>query len=333
VRGLSPEREPRGGTRPLLPPGVREVFLAPRHAVAADEAVLYRPHILGRARVRFAKATARVDVGREIYCLAPAGDSVGESAWEQAEQFTEPPEIEPAPRDGTFAALPAALAGPKGYASLAAALKAHLGRTSRLVLHAAHEIDAVSRPGETEAEFRVRIGQQVKEWRDEELDRVRERHAAKLASLAERIERARQKVERERAEAKNQSMQTYVSIGSAVLGALLGRKAASSTNIGRAATSMRAASRSARQQADVVHAEESLATLEDRRAVLEAEVADELERIRLGSSPERIVLEEIEIPARKTDIAVDEVVLAWVPEEPFSSGGRSSRPGTAGAWR
>jgi hypothetical protein len=162
---------------------------------------------------------------------------------------------------------------------------------------------------------------------------VRERHAAKLASLAERIERARQKVERERAEAKNQSMQTYVSIGSAVLGALLGRKAASSTNIGRAATSMRAASRSARQQADVVHAEESLATLEDRRAVLEAEVTDELERIRLGSSPERIVLEEIEIPARKTDIAVDEVVLAWVPEEPFSSGGRSSRPGTAGAWR
>jgi hypothetical protein len=274
--------------------------------------------------VRFAKATARIDVSREVYCLAAAGDSVGESAWEQAEQFAEPPVIEPAPREGGFAALPAALAGPKGYASLATALKAHLGRTSRLVLFAAHEVDAVSRPGETEAEFRVRIGQQVKEWRDAELDRVRERHAAKLASLAERIDRARQKVERERAEAKNQSMQTYVSIGSAVLGALLGRKAASSTNIGRAATSMRAASRSARQQADVVHAEESLATLEDRRAVLEAEVADELERIRLESSPERIVLEEIEIPARKTDIAVDEVVLAWVPEEPF--GAAAGRP-------
>lgn len=322
VRGLGPEREPRGGARPLLPPGVREVFLAPRHAVAPDETLLYRPYILGRARVRFAKATARIDVSREFYCLAAAGDSVGESAWEQAEQCAEPPEIEPAPRDGSFAALPGPLAGPKGYASLATALKAHLGRTSRLVLHAAHEVDAVSRPGETEAEFRVRIGQRVKEWRDEELDRVRERHAAKLASLAERIERARQKVERERAEAKNQSMQTYVSIGSAVLGALLGRKAASSTNIGRAATSMRAASRSARQQADVVHAEESLATLEDRRAVLEAEVADELERIRLESSPEQIVLEEIDVPARKTDIAVDEVVLAWVPEEPF--GGRTS---------
>jgi len=223
--------------------------------------------------------------------------------------------VEPAPRTGSFAPLPSALAGPKGYASLATALKAHLGRTARLTLWAAHQVDAVSRPDESEADFRVRIGQKVREWRDAEIDRVRDRSASKLAALADRIDRARQKVERERAEAKNKSLQTYVSIGSAVLGALLGRKAATSTTIGRAATSMRSASRSARQQADVVHAEESLATLEERRQALEDEVAAELERIRLETSPERIELEPIEIPARKTDIAVDDVVLAWVPED------------------
>ena len=108
-------------------------------------------------------------------------------------------------------------------------------------------------------------------------------------------------------------MQTYVSIGSAVLGALLGRKLASSSTIGRAATSMRSASRAARQQADVAHAEESLSSLAERKQQLEDEVADELERIRLDTAPERLALEEIEIPAKKTDIAVDDVVLAWVP--------------------
>ena len=313
-----------GGARPLLPPGVREVFLAPRHAIPMDGVVHYRPAILGRGRVRFAKPAARIDVNREVFCLAPACDSVGESAWEQADQSAEAPEVEPAPRTGTFASLPSALAGPKGYATLATALKSHLGRTSRLVLWAAHEVDAVSRPDESEADFRVRIAQKVREWRDAEIDRVRDRNAAKLASLTDRIDRARQKVERERAEAKNKSMQTYVSIGSAVLGALLGRKAATSTNIGRAATSMRTASRSARQQADVVHAEESLATLEERRQILEDEVAADLERIRLESSPERLQLEEMEIPARKTDITVDDVVLAWVPQEPAESGKRNT---------
>ncbi len=307
------------GPRPILPPGVREVFLAPLGPIDPDAGVHYRPAILGRARVRYSKPTARIEVDREVVCMAPAGDSLGETAWENAAQTPEAPEIEPAPRTGSFAPLPAALSGPRGYASLGSSLKSFLGRTSKLTAWQAPAIDAVSRPGETEGEFRVRIAHRVKEWRDGQIEQVRTRHAAKLAALADRIERARQKVEREKAEAKNQSLQTYVSIGSAVLGALLGRKKASATNIGRAATSMRSASRAARQQADVAHAEESLATLEEKRMQLEDEIEQELERIRLESAPELIALEEIEIPAKKTDIAVDEVVLAWVPDAPRSS--------------
>jgi hypothetical protein len=292
---------------------VREVFLPPKRPVPPDGAVFYEPAILGRARVRYARPAARIDVDREVICLAEAGDSVGESAWEVAECFSEPPEVEMGPRTGTFASLPSALSGPRGYAALAAALKNHLARTSKLVVWSAAEIDAVSRPGESQADFRVRIAQRAKEWRDEQIDRVRDRYAGKIAALADRIDRARQKVERERAEAKNKSMQTYVSIGSAVIGALLGRKMASSTTIGRAATSMRSASRAARQQADVVHAEESLSTLEERKQALEDEVAEAIEQIRLDTAPERLVLEEIEIPAKKTDISVEDVVLAWVP--------------------
>ena len=163
----------------------------------------------------------------------------------------------------------------------------------------------------------MRIAQRVKEWRDGQIDKIRDKHATKLATLADRIDRARQKVEKEKAEAQNQSMQTYVSIGTAVIGALFGRKKISATTIGRAATSMRSASRATRQQADVAHAEESLTTLEERRQQLEEEVEMELDRIRLEASPDSVALEEIDVPARKTDIAVDEVALAWVPATSF----------------
>jgi hypothetical protein len=302
-----------GGARPLLPPAVREVFVAPEGSLPPGGEVVYQPAILGRARVRFTKAAARVDVDREIICLAPASEQLGESAWEMCKQFAEIPELEIAPRTGSFASLPAGLAGPKGYAALATALKAHLARTAKITVFRVEALDAVSRPGETEGEFRVRIGQRTKEWRDGQIDRVRERSAAKLAALSERIDRARQKVEKEKAEAKNKSLQTYVSIGTAVLSAVLGRKVATSTSVGRAATSMRSASRAARQQADVVHAEESLSSLEEKRQILETEIADELERIRLECHPERLVLEPLEIPAKKTDVSVEEVVLAWVP--------------------
>jgi len=135
----------------------------------------------------------------------------------------------------------------------------------------------------------------------------------KLASLHDRIDRARQKVEREKAEASDKSMQTYVSIGTAVLSAILGRKLASSSTVGRAATSMRSASRATRQQADVVHAEESLSSLEERKKLLDDEVAWELEQVRLQTNPDKIPLEQIEIAAKKTDVSVEDVVLAWVP--------------------
>jgi DNA helicase HerA-like ATPase len=306
-----------GGPRPILPPGIREVFLAPRAPVPLEASVRYEPAILGRARVRYAKPTAGIEVDREVVCLAPAGDSLGESAWESAEQFAESPPLEPAARTGSFAPLPSSLASPRSYATLATSLKSHLGRTSKLTCWSAPAIGAVSRPGESEGDFRVRIGQRVKEWRDGQIDKVRDKQAAKLATLADRIDRARQKVEKEKAEAQNQSMQTYVSIGTAVIGALFGRKKISATTIGRAATSMRSASRATRQQADVAHAEESLSTLEERRRQLEEEVELELDRIRLEASPDSIALEEIDVPARKTDIAIDEVALAWVPATTF----------------
>ncbi|MEI8368835.1 MAG: DUF87 domain-containing protein [Planctomycetia bacterium] len=300
------------GPRPLLPPGVREVFLSPDGPVPAG-GLLYKPAILGRARVRFTHTKARIDCDREVFCLAPAGDQLGESAWEGGRQFAEVPEVETAPLAGGFAGLPPALSAAKAYASLGTSLKNHLARTAKLTVFTAPSIDAVSRPDETEGEFRVRIAQQVREWRDKEIDRISDKSAAKLASLNDRIARARQKVEKQKAEAKNKSMQTYVSIGTAVLSAILGRKVASSTTVGRAATSMRSASRATRQQADVVHAEESLSDLEEKLATLEGEVGEDLEKVRLEANPDRLVLESIEIAPKKTEISVDDVVLAWVP--------------------
>jgi hypothetical protein len=302
------------GPRPILPPGVKEVFLAPTGPVAPDRSLQYRPAVLGRARVRYGRTGSRYDFDREMILMAPAGDSLGESIWDTAEPFAAPPAIEPAPRPGSFASLPSALAGPKGYQALAASLKSFLGRTSTITLWHAPSIDESSRPEESQADFRVRISQKLREARDADLAAVRERHASKLASIEDRIGRARQRVDKEKAQAKDNTMQTYVSIGSAVLSALLGRKIASSTTIGKAATSMRTASRSARQQAEVAHAEESLAAIEAKRDELETEIADELDRIRFETGPDRAKLEEIVIPAKKSEITIDEVVLAWVPQ-------------------
>jgi hypothetical protein len=319
---VSPEAEappvPRGGSRPILPPGVHEVFLAGdrterREATDSTHGVTYTPHILAKAIVRYSLASAGIEEHREQYYLAPAPTAVGESAWEAATLLPEPPSVEPSPRAGTFAPLPPVLAGPRGYSALATSLKNFLARSAKLSAWRAPDLGEVSRPEESDRDFRLRIAHRARERRDAEIEKVSARQSSKLATLEDRIEKARQKVEREQAQSKDQSMQTYVSIGSAVIDALLGRKKVSSRTIGKAATSMRSASRAARQQADVAHAEESLQSLEERRRELEADIQAELETIRLAWAPEAIAIEPIEIPARKTDTTVEQVVLAWLP--------------------
>ena len=302
--------EPAGGPRPLLPPGIKEVFVAADQPDTAEATL--QPAILGRAWLRFSERSFGVDRTCEVRCLAPATDVTGTPAWDAAVLLPAQPATIDRPTTARYGSLPGPLASAKSYRSLATSLRDSLVRTQRLSLWSVPQIDAVSEPDETERAFRLRVAQQLREWRDTELDRIRSRYEQKLATAAGRVERARQKLEKEQADVTHQSFQTYVSIGTAILDALL-RRRASTRSLGRVATSARSASRTARQQADVTRAEEALETVIAAQEQLEDELAAAIERVQAEANPETISLERVEVPARKTGSSVEEVCLAWVP--------------------
>jgi len=106
----------------------------------------------------------------------------------------------------------------------------------------------VSRAGESERDFRVRLQQSTREQRDDTTEALRKKYAPKISALQEKIRKAEQAVDREADQAKSSGMQTALSFGSTLLGAFLGRKKISSSTIGKAATSMKSASRTAQQK-------------------------------------------------------------------------------------
>ena len=113
---------------------------------------------------------------------------------------------------------------------------------------------------------------------------LRSRYAARLEALAERKRRAEQAVAREKEETTSQGIQTAISIGATVLGALLGRKAVSATNIGRATTAARGAGRTIKQAGDVGRAKENVAAIDQQIADL-AELKAELRPAGRGDGP------------------------------------------------
>jgi hypothetical protein len=171
----------------------------------------------------------------------------------------------------------------------------------------------ISKPGESERDFRVRLQQSGREQRDKAADQLRQKYAPKITALQERIRRAQQLKEKQQAEARSSQVQAAISVGASILGAFLGRKTISATNIGRATTAIRSAGRVMKESKDVSQAEENVATLQQQLADLETQFKSESETLAAATDPLNEKLETISLKPTKANIAVKLVTLAWTP--------------------
>ena len=303
------------GERPLVPPGIEEEFLAVSVRLPDAQRLVYRPAVLARTRLHYASAREKVDEWQSRGLLVHAEAGLPDDLWDEADAV----DVAELERDDTptsgaaFGRPPAELLQPARWTAWVKELKSHLYRSQTLQLHKCPVLKLVSEPGETEGAFRARLSQAAREYRDLQLEKLRKKYTPKLARLQERIRRAEQKIEKESSQVQHQMVQAAISFGSSILGAMFGRKLASSTNVGRAATSMRAAGRVSRQRGDVKQAEEDLAAVEEEHRQLEEEFREATASLQESTSPDSLELTTVEVRPRKSDITVESVCLAWVP--------------------
>jgi hypothetical protein len=146
-----------------------------------------------------------------------------------------------------------------------------------------------------------------------------------VAAVEERIRKAEQAVERERAQSRTSMWGTIASVGSTIAGAFLGRKRFSASTIGKATTAARGVGRSVKEEGDVGRAKETVQALEQQRADLEARFKEELDALDDKVDPAKIALETKTVKPKKANIAVRTVALAWVPY--WQSAGAGAVPG------
>jgi hypothetical protein len=298
--------------RPLVAPEVEQVFLG--SAAGNAETATYRPGLYGKARVHFADTKARIDHWQDLVALAPVGSQLPDHPWDEAWLGSPPgPATSREPVAGAkFDPLPGEMSRAKSYADWAKELASHLYREYALKLWSAPAFKQFSRPGESEAEFRVRLMHLVREQRDAEVEKLRKKYAAKSAALDDKIQRAQERVAREKAEFQSSTLDTAVSVGASIFKALFGRKLASVTNVRGATTAARSASRSAKQHADIERANAQLEKLLEQRRELEDEFEEEVAKLEAMHADPEIV--EYPIAPRKRDIEIVRVALAWISD-------------------
>jgi len=307
------------GIQPTLSPDVTQFFIPIR---GSSSGVTYQPMLVGAAKVHFTDVKSRVDETQEAVFLTPIVDQAVPVDWSAAQEAGFAlNDLEKVPvRGALFSDLPGVAAKSKNYPDWTRDFVTWIYSSQKLELLRSPSTGQVSKSGEAERDFRVRLQQIAREQRDQVSGSLRQKYAPKIAALQEKIRKAQQAVDREASQAKQAGMQTAISVGATLLGAFMGRKVVSSSTLGKATTAIRGVGRTAQQQSDVGRAKETVETYQQQLNELNAQFKTETDTLESKIDPTLEVLETVVIRPKKTDIAVQLVSLVWAPYYPDNRG-------------
>lgn len=304
-----------GGARPILAPDIPQHFVPLRGSKPDGSELVYAPMLLGSARVRFSDSKSGIDSPQDLTILAPIADGPVAVDWDKASSVgLSVDDLEQDPEAGAqFLALSGSAGKVKNYVDWNKDFGGWVYRTQKVELFKSPSTKAVSALGETERDFRVRLQQVGREVRDKAVEELRQKYASKITTLEDRIRRAELAKEKQQTESRASQMQAAISVGASILGAFMGRKTISASNIGRATTAIRSAGRVMKESKDVGVAEENVAALQQQLADLEAQFKSESDALAAATDPLNEKLDTISIKPTKANIAVKLVALAWTP--------------------
>ncbi len=307
--------EAAGSGPPALPAEIPQYYLPLRGATPAGPNLVYRAGVLAAATVSFVSQGSGAGSSTRVRRVAEAPETALALNWEKAADLEETLEdLDRQPYPGaSFLALPSAMAKVASYRSWGSDFSDWAFRTQTAEILKSPNLKTASNPGETEDEFRNRLQAIAQAARSEQIDKLEKQFNAKKATLEQRVLRAQQAKEREAEQSRGRKLQTAISFGATVVGALFGSKKLGSGTVGRATTAMRDVGRSIDEGGDVKRAEETLEVMRQKLADLETERQAAIDAIESEIDSMTEALEKVLVRPRKSDVTVDSLGLVWLP--------------------
>ena len=295
------------GTAPLLDPAIDQFF------VQGDGR--YVPMLLGVARISYADSKLGLDETRDVTLVTPIKDVAVAVNWDEAEpaDFKVNDLSKTAPAGATFAPLPSAATKPKNFVTWQKDFARWAAQTQSIELFKSRRAGLLSAPDEPERDFRIRLQTEAREARDAALTKVREKYAPRITALQDRIRRAEQTVQVQSEQATSAKMGAAVSMGAAIFGALIGRKAVSASTLGRATTAARGMGRISKEAQDVTRASENVAAVTAQLRELETRLEGDLQAVTAEWDLTNEPFERILVKPNRGGVSVQLVALVWVP--------------------
>ena len=295
---------------PALPPSIEQLFVP-----ANGEDITYYPRLVAAADIVYANARYHVEAERSVVYTVEMNEGAIAVDWDDAEvlDISTQELSDEGDDDATFTELPGAATGAKNYTNWMRDFKRWVRQNETITLYRSKRFRLTSAVSESEGEFRVRLQTIASEKRDQAVAKLRKRYASKTTTLENRLLRAQQAIEKEQQQASKKTLDTAVSIGTAILSAVLGRKRLSSTSASKVGTAIKNAGGARKEAADVARAKETAKKVQADLQALNKQLDQEIRELDTAFDAQAEELDEILIRAKSTDIHVPVIALAWMP--------------------
>ena len=311
---------------PTLPPDVRQYFLLAtttlewavrrweeqntRTVLIEQKQLVYEPHLVGIATVRFSDRRLAAPYQQTVTRLVPAPASRASADWgasddaavERGTLATQPPE------DAQFAELPRGPLTPRTLAAFERDFAGYVYRDVTVSVMVHPQLRSAGVPNESQREFRARAESEVRVKRDAEIAQVKSKYQREMARVEKQLRNEERELEQDKAELAGRKREETLGIAESVFNFIAGRR--QNYAVTYAARRRRLTQKT---ESDVQESEDSIADLQDMLDQLRSALDDEVNEINQRWASVFDSAQQITLKARKSDISVDAFGLAWVP--------------------
>ncbi|NNF48922.1 MAG: ATP-binding protein [Woeseiaceae bacterium] len=311
AKAVSKPRKKVKASAPALPPAVEQYFIP---ASSADD-IVYHPRLIGAGDVVFTSARYNIEDERGVVHAVEFEDGPVEIDWDDSEPVDIAVDdlLDEGEEGATYADCPAVANNPKNYTGWGKDYKRWLRQNENITLFNSKRFKLTSTPAETEGDFRARLQDAASEKRDLAIAAIRKRYASKVTTLENRLMRAEQAISREKQQSTKKKLDTAISFGTAILGAVLGRKKLSSSTATKIGSAIKTAGGASKEAADVERARQTAEKVKADMAALNTALEKEVADLDTSFNALDEELKEIVVRAKSTDIHVSLTGLVWMP--------------------
>ncbi len=317
AKAVSKPKRRSAASAPALPPSIDQFFVA-----GSGDDLVYHPRLVAGGDVVFTSARYNIEDERAVLHSVEFEDGPVDIDWDNSEPLDLAiDDLRDEGEEGaSYADCPAAADNARAYAAWGKDYKRWLRQNETVTLYRSKHFRLTSLPTETEGEFRARLQDAASEKRDAAIAKIRKRYATKVTTLENRLMRAEQAIAVQKEQSTKRKLDTAISFGTAILGAVLGRKKLSSSTATKVGSAIKTAGSARKEAADVERAKQTAEKVRADIAALNKELEDEVAKLDTAFDAQTEELGEIVVRAKSTDIHVAVTGLVWLPYTPGEKG-------------